>query len=434
MMIIGLIEAAWFRAGRTLSVQSVVSCSEPKGKSPLAGLSAKHGRAPKLGIAVETNTVWRKELNKRLLAVLLAGAASSARALPSYTIFDLGTLGGTDSSGRSVNDSGQVTGTASIAGTNASHAFVGDDNGLTDLGTFGGTYSHGFGINSSGQVTGYSSTFGSSVYHAFIGDSGGVTDLGTLGGSYSYGYSINDGGQVVGRSYVAGNSASHVFMGDAGGLIDLGTLGGTSGTGLGINNSGQVTGYSFVAGNGATHAFVGNENGLTDLGTLGGTNSWSQGINESGLVAGYSSITGDSGYHAFVGNENGLTDLGTLGGTSSWGHGINDSGLVVGYSHITGNSGTHAFLWDFTDGMLDLNDLVVDLTGWNYLYQALDISNNGYITGIGITSAGRQHAYVLALEDGPAPSGNTPEPTTIGLLGFGMAGISMLRRRRRVIR
>ena len=57
------------------------------------------------------------------------------------TMQDLGTLGGTDSQGDAINDSGQVTGDAITAGDAAAHAFLWDGTTMQDLGTLGGTYS-----------------------------------------------------------------------------------------------------------------------------------------------------------------------------------------------------------------------------------------------------------------------------------------------------
>lgn len=73
------------------------------------------------------------------LAIFLSGAA---QALPLYILHDLGTLGGTFSSGYGVNNNGQVTGASSLRDDTTRHAFVGNaTSGLTDLGTLGGTHS-----------------------------------------------------------------------------------------------------------------------------------------------------------------------------------------------------------------------------------------------------------------------------------------------------
>ncbi|MHB1238838.1 MAG: hypothetical protein ACYCY7_14875, partial [Gallionella sp.] len=99
----------------------------------------------------------------------------------------------------------------------------------TDLGTLGGTYSEARSINDSGQVVGYSTTAGDANGHAFLYTPGsGMVDIGTLGGTYSEARSINDSGQVVGYSTTAGNANGHAFLYTPGsGMMDLGTLGGT---------------------------------------------------------------------------------------------------------------------------------------------------------------------------------------------------------------
>jgi probable HAF family extracellular repeat protein len=73
------------------------------------------------------------------LAMSAGGVARPARADTVYILKDLGTLpGGTNSQGRGVNDFGQVTGIADLAG-GAPHAFLSGPGGgaLKDLGTLG---------------------------------------------------------------------------------------------------------------------------------------------------------------------------------------------------------------------------------------------------------------------------------------------------------
>ena len=61
----------------------------------------------------------------------------------------------------------------------------------TALGSLGGCCSTGKSINNSGQITGWSDTAGGET-RAFLYSGGIMTDLGTLGGDYSAGASIND--------------------------------------------------------------------------------------------------------------------------------------------------------------------------------------------------------------------------------------------------
>src|ERR1039458_9086707 len=67
---------------------------------------------------------------------------------------------------------------------------------ITDLGTLGGTQSWASGINASGQVVGSAQIAGDATWHAFLYSGGIMTDLGTLGG-YTAAIGINASGQVV---------------------------------------------------------------------------------------------------------------------------------------------------------------------------------------------------------------------------------------------
>ena len=158
---------------------------------------------------------------------------------------------------------------------------------------------------------------------------------------------------------------------------------------------------------------------ITDLGTLGGDSSEGTGINAGGQVTGLSSTADGGRSHAFVWHPaTGMRDLGTAGGTNSFGRGINAGGQVTG----VGDSG--AFLWDGTD-MLDLNDLIAPGSGWTDLTVGTAINDAGQITGSG-RIGDQTHAFLLT----PVMVAEVPEPGTLALMGTGVIGLGLLRRRK----
>ena len=196
-----------------------------------------------------------------LLCATLLAFGPCVTAVHGYSIIDLGTLGGTTSSARGVNDSGQVVGESAIAGDSTGHAFLYSGGVMTDLGTLGGLNSWALGINSFGEVVGnFSLSIRDSVRHAFLYSGGVTTDLGTLGGTHSFAYSINDSGQVVGNSYIAGGSHSHAFLYSGGVMTDLNDLlppgsGWTLQRAWAINEAGWIAGQGFGP-SGSTHGFL----------------------------------------------------------------------------------------------------------------------------------------------------------------------------------
>jgi probable HAF family extracellular repeat protein len=143
--------------------------------------------------------------------------ASATRSAPTYTIFDLGTLGGDWSFAQDINARGQVVGgSMAVAGPyRPFHAFLWEaGTGMQDLGTLGGDGSVAYGINAQGQIVGYSTT-AADLGHAFLWEAGtGMQDLGTLGGPHSIAYGINERGQVVGWASTT-TGAMHAFLWEA---------------------------------------------------------------------------------------------------------------------------------------------------------------------------------------------------------------------------
>jgi len=91
--------------------------------------------------------------------------------------------------------------TATFAATSFSYT-------VTDLGTLGGSSSQAYGINDTGQVVGKADTT-NGFSHAFLWVQGTMNDLGTVDGySYSSAYKINNVGQVIGSASIEFTSDS----------------------------------------------------------------------------------------------------------------------------------------------------------------------------------------------------------------------------------
>jgi probable HAF family extracellular repeat protein len=366
----------------------------------------------------------RHTLAAPLLLAAIAGLAGTARADVTYSLTEIGSPAFGTAQGMAVNDSGQVAGIAWAGSSDPRAAVTGaGGQGMTNLGSLsGGGVSYGRAINGSGQVAGDSTAPGGFIHAYVTAPNGAMKDLGTLGGTTSLAFGINDASQVTGFSTltISGRTQTHAFVTAPGGgaMQDLGTLAsGTYSTGYAINASGQVTGYSYLNGAaGAYHAFLTVNGVMKDLGTLGGRSSIGQSVNASGQVAGVSYLANGT-YHAFLSDASGgtLHDLGSLSGKNgnSYAYGVNDQGQVVGYS--TGPRGaTDAFVYS-NGQMLDLNTLIPSIPGV-HLTEAMSISNSGDIVALGIDASGMTAAFLLQ---------TTPEPSSVVLLGIGMAGLGV---------
>ena len=304
---------------------------------------------------------------------------------------DLGGLGtdgngGSTSSATALNDSGQVTGYSYVYDAQHNYhgpqAFLYSNGQMTGLGTLSGTDSSGRGnsspcaINAGGQVVGYSSVYDAQHVpqgkHAFLYSSGQMTDLGALGtdsggSSTSSACAINTGGQIIGTSAVYdaqhNPQGQHGFLYGNGQMTDLGTVGVPYSSATAVNAAGQVIGTSATS-TGSVHGFLGSNGQMTDLGVLGGTDSTGHSsssaaaLNAGGQVAGtsdaYDAQHTYHGAHAFLYSGGQMTDLGGLGMDSSGSStssacAINAGGQVTGVSNVYDAQhtyhGAHAFLY-----------------------------------------------------------------------------------------
>ncbi|SPE23279.1 exported hypothetical protein [Candidatus Sulfotelmatomonas gaucii] len=316
-----------------------------------------------------------------------------------YTLYDLGTLGGPNSTtsyfATSLTGQGAIgtaqTGSADPLapycmldvifgwGCSAIHAFQWKGGTLIDLGSLknADNSSWAFSINNYGLAAGFSETgfIDSNGYpetHPVVWNHGELIDLDTFGGTQGTAAAVNDRGQVVGwASNAIGDDFSsafeslglsgtwplttqvRAFVWERGMKQDLGTLGGPDALAYAINQRGQITGYSFAndtpnseTGIPTVHSFLWENGKMTDLGTLGGTKSTPMWLNDRGQVVGTSTLAGDQLSHGFLWEHGILSDLLPLsGGSYSVAFWINEASDVVGGSAIAGDEVTHAVLW-----------------------------------------------------------------------------------------
>jgi probable HAF family extracellular repeat protein len=397
-------------------------------------------------------------------AALAGGAATelAARSPPiaagsvPFTVYNLGTLGGSFSSGNAINDLGWVLGNANLAGDQLTHATVWIDGMKADLGTLGGANSvvewpvH----NDRGVIPGAAETAeldplreawscsaffpGPPTLHVCLGfryREGKMSALPTLGGVNGYGAGVNQRGDIVGWAETPVHDstcvAPQVLQFEAvvwpadGGVHALPPYAGDpDGAATAINDSGEVVGISgtcdvAVGAGSARHALIWRHGAPTLIPTFGG-HGWNTptDINRSGQVVGFADIPDDLTGGVLTPFPLPLGFIwsaaaGTLkiaplpGDRFAIAYAINDWGAVVGQS-FGGPEGSRAFIW-INGKSYDLNSFLPQGSAL-YLVYAEGINDLGEITG-----------GACELVDGACPSSGAITPAFLAVPGFGNA-------------
>ena len=388
-----------------------------------------------------------------LIAIATFSAAAQAQA-PSYTLIDLGALG-PNGQPYSITNNGLIGGTSVLSGA-AEHAVLFYKGMKGDLATpgLGGQNSVVYGVNEGGQAVGQAETStpdpngedfcgfkalgqpaAGTTCLAFLWQYAVMMPLPTLGGSNGTAQQVNRSGTIAGfaesttvdpKCPAPQKLQFKPVIWQDGEIQELPTFSGDlEGASFGINNSGQVVGAS---GHCAPlsmftglymqplHALLWETGAVTDLGSLGGTGEgngiFAHAINNEGQVVGYSDLRGNASFHAFLWTRaTGMQDLGTLSGDlNSLANALNDAGDVVGVS-LDANFNPRAFLWE-NGTMRDLNALIPADSPLQLLL-ACGINSSGQIVGLGVTSTGEAHGFLLSPSN--MPSGTNAIVTPVNL-------------------
>ncbi len=359
------------------------------------------------------SSIHRQDIDSNELKISLAVTVTADVSSP-YSVTDLGTLGGNESFGYAINNSGTMIGLANTTGDTTTHPFLYRRGRMTDLANALETAED---INGRSQIVG-----GKTVNNVFVPalydyNTNKVTTLGSLGGITPYNFSgtamsVNFFGNVVGYSYLDSDNR-HAFLYSNGLMKDIGSFGGYS-SATGINNWGIIAGFSSNDVFGRAHAFIYENGVMEDINPLNDPSftkleSYARDINDLKQVVGEYLMADQKTFQSFIYRNGGFIKFGYPKSPFTSALGINNRADVVGVTDVPYQTTCfdprrtpptfpctkykqHAFL--YKNGIVtDLNSQIPANSDWE-LSWAESINDKGEIAGYGLKD-GKFRAFVL---------------------------------------